>query len=183
MEDFDPNNPGEGGSNEETDSTPLPPGRYMLCAKYLMADKKGNGKHRTMHEVIAGPGKGRTPWWAIDVGTHPRARKKLADYCRAVGNMERFNPGDMKQLVARFKFQPFVATLGDDSWTNGKGELVKQNGVQTFHSPEEWTDDERQLIAAWKAERAMGSAGDSMGGELPPDDQDGDPGPGDAVPF
>lgn len=188
MDDFDPSNPG-GGDYEKTDSTPLPPGRYILIADYVGRDKKHNGKHRTKFLVIAGPGKGRTPWWNIDVGVHPRARARLAGYCRAVGNMEKFNPGDLRQLVARFKGVPFVATLGIREWGDP---VVKENEVSAYHEPEEWTELERRLIAEWKAERSSGHDDGLSGASIPPDDdmgmgsppdQDGDPGPGDGIPF
>jgi len=187
---------GEKKDHPETDSSALPPGRYMLAMAYF-ANEKLKGKdnrpfRRCKFEVIAGPGKGRTPWWNLELGKHPQDRKRLMYYCQAVGNMEAFDLRDPRAIAKRFKFKPFVAQLRVDAW-KGRDGMVKSNEVARYYPPEEWTDDERRMIAAWREEQAANgyssdsgagsTSGDDMGGpvggarDIPQDDDMGAPPP------
>lgn len=172
MPKFDPKDNAGSGSNAEI----VPAGRYGLALVWFTrrTSRAGTDYLSVKYEITDGPMKGKSFFSMIGLDLSQNGtRVRWSLLCQVCGVQEEFELGSSNdgtaaegdENIARlFKFKPFRGEV-----TVEKNGEYTNNTVARIIKSENWTRQERDLMAQWETEQA--EARDDFG--MPPDDAPG----------
>lgn len=171
MPKFNPNdNTGGGG-----EATNVPAGRYGLALVWFTRRQPKSGGHEYLsvkYEITDGPMKGKSffSMMGLDM-TKSGARVRWSLMCDVCGVTEEFELGLTAEGTAQ-EGDENIARLFKNKPFRGEVSLEKNNGytnntVARIVKAENWTTEEKRMMAEWETEQA--EARDDFG--MPPDDE------------
>lgn len=154
----------------------VPAGRYGIALVWFARkqSKAGSDYLSVKYEITDGPLKGKSFFSMIGMDlTQNGTQVRWSLLCEVCGVTEEFELGNSNdgteaegdENIARlFKYKPFRADV-----TVERSGQYTNNSVNRIVKSENWTRQERDMMAAWETERA--EARDDFG--MPPDDGGG----------